>query len=216
MTPYLGQIILFAGDFAPEGWAFCHGQVHMITQNTDLFNLIRNTYGGDGTNTFALPDMRGRIPVGSGTPDPAKHRLNAPLGSAGGRNEVQLTEENLPPHQHNAALAEDLELKTRLKPNPLVIATTDAPATSPDPGGNILAMTSPSNFHLYAPPNTDIGHLGGLTGGLKVGAEVRGGVSINSAGGSSTGKATPVPTLPPYLGINYIIATSGIYPQANR
>lgn len=66
MEAYYGQIILFAGNFAPKGWAFCHGQLLPISQNTALFALLGTTYGGDGKSTFALPDLRGRVPIGIG------------------------------------------------------------------------------------------------------------------------------------------------------
>lgn len=67
MDPLLGQIILFAGTFVPMGWAFCEGQLMSISQNTALFSILGTTYGGDGRTTFALPDLRGRVPVGAGT-----------------------------------------------------------------------------------------------------------------------------------------------------
>ena len=66
MDPIVGSIILFAGNFPPKGWAFCQGQIMSIAQNTALFSLLGTTYGGNGTTTFALPDLRGRIPVQQG------------------------------------------------------------------------------------------------------------------------------------------------------
>lgn len=71
-TPYVGEIRLFAGNFAPEGWMFCQGQLLSISEYSVVFDLIGTTYGGDGINTFALPDLRGRVPVHMGTgPAPA-------------------------------------------------------------------------------------------------------------------------------------------------
>src|SRR6185503_20598925 len=64
--PFIGQIMLFAGNFAPRGWAFCNGQILPIAQNTALFSILGTTYGGNGQTTFALPDLRGRVPVSSG------------------------------------------------------------------------------------------------------------------------------------------------------
>ena len=69
--PFVGEIRMFAGNFAPQDWAFCDGQLLSIAQNEVLFNLIGTTYGGDGQTTFALPDMRGRIPVHAGPGHPA-------------------------------------------------------------------------------------------------------------------------------------------------
>ena len=66
MEGYLAQIIMFAGNFAPNSWAFCAGQILSIAQNTALFSLLGTTYGGNGQTTFGLPDLRGRVPVGAG------------------------------------------------------------------------------------------------------------------------------------------------------
>jgi len=64
--PYIGEIMLFAGNFPPKGWAFCNGQILSIAQNSALFSILGTTYGGNGTTTFALPDLRSRVPVGIG------------------------------------------------------------------------------------------------------------------------------------------------------
>jgi microcystin-dependent protein len=90
--PYVGEIRLFAGSFAPVGWAFCDGQLLAISQNEVLFNLIGTTYGGDGQNTFALPDLRGRVPVHQGN--------GYVVGQSGGVETVTLTAAQMPPHQH--------------------------------------------------------------------------------------------------------------------
>jgi microcystin-dependent protein len=79
--PYVGEIRMVAFDYAPQGWALCNGQVLSISQNTALFSLLGTTYGGDGRSTFALPDLRGRIPIHAGTRAGTPDR---PLGSAGG------------------------------------------------------------------------------------------------------------------------------------
>src|SRR5690606_21678322 len=79
---YIGEIRMFAGNFAPRGWAFCEGQMLPISQNTALFSLLGTTYGGDGRTTFALPDLRGRVPVQSGTgPGLSSYRLGQSGGS---------------------------------------------------------------------------------------------------------------------------------------
>ena len=90
--PFLGEIRIFAGNFAPQGWAFCEGQILAIAENDALFALIGTTYGGDGQTTFALPDLRGRVPVHQG---PAH-----PLGEAGGQESVALTPAQMPGHAH--------------------------------------------------------------------------------------------------------------------
>jgi microcystin-dependent protein len=97
MEPYIGEIRLVAFSFAPRGWAICSGQLLPINQNQALFALLGTTYGGDGRTTFALPDLRGRIPLGAGQP-PAGSTY--PLGAAGGEETVKLTTRQLPGHAH--------------------------------------------------------------------------------------------------------------------
>ena len=95
--PYLGEIRIFAGSFAPEGWADCNGQLLSIGQNNALYSLIGTTYGGDGKDTFGLPDLQGRIPLNAG-----QGRGLAPyaVGDQGGVEDVTLSEAQLPVHTH--------------------------------------------------------------------------------------------------------------------
>jgi microcystin-dependent protein len=95
--PYVGQMTIFAGNFAINGWAMCTGQLTAISQNAALFTLIGTTYGGDGQNTFALPDMRGRVGIGQGTQSGLSTYV---LGQTGGQEQVQLTAAQLPQHSH--------------------------------------------------------------------------------------------------------------------
>ena len=97
MDAYIGQLKLFAGTFAPRGWLLCQGQMLEISMYDSLFNVLGTTYGGDGMSTFALPDLRGRVPMGPGT-DQAGNVVNT--GTAGGAEKVALTGDNLPPHNH--------------------------------------------------------------------------------------------------------------------
>lgn len=90
--PYVGEIRMFGGNFAPAGWMFCDGQLLAIAENETLFNLIGTTYGGDGQNTFALPDLRGRVPVHQGP--------GLTLGQAMGSEAVTLSAAQLSPHSH--------------------------------------------------------------------------------------------------------------------
>jgi microcystin-dependent protein len=91
-NPYIGEIRMFAGSFAPAGWMFCDGQLLPISENDQLFVLLGTTYGGDGQETFALPDLQGRIPVHQG---PAGQ-----LGEKGGVESVSLTVQQIPAHSH--------------------------------------------------------------------------------------------------------------------
>jgi microcystin-dependent protein len=92
---YLGEIRMFSGSYAPQNWALCNGQLLSISQNSPLFSLLGTAYGGDGVNTFALPDLRGRAPM---------HQASAyPLGQLGGTESVTLTQAQMPAHTHAAA-----------------------------------------------------------------------------------------------------------------
>jgi microcystin-dependent protein len=96
--PFLGEIILFAGNFAPRNWAFCHGQLLPISQNTALFSILGTQYGGDGRTTFALPDLRGRVPIGTGQgPGLSSYPSN---GQKGGAETHTLSEAEMPQHDH--------------------------------------------------------------------------------------------------------------------
>ena len=95
--PFLGQIMIVPYNFAPTGWQFCDGQILSIAQNTALFSLLGTTFGGDGRTTFALPDLRGRAPIGTGQ-GPGLQLYD--LGQTGGVEEVTLTLSQIPSHTH--------------------------------------------------------------------------------------------------------------------
>src|SRR4051795_5151901 len=97
--PYVGEIRMFAGNFAPAGWMFCEGQLLPISENETLFNLIGTTYGGDGQSTFALPDLRGRIPIHQGN--------GFILAETGGAEEITLTVNQIAAHSHPLLASSD-------------------------------------------------------------------------------------------------------------
>lgn len=102
MDPFLGQVIMFAGNFAPRGWALCEGQLLPISSNTALFSILGTMYGGDGRTTFALPDLRGRSPISPGN-GPGLRAIKQ--GERGGAESVTLNVNNLPAHTHNAVMS---------------------------------------------------------------------------------------------------------------
>jgi microcystin-dependent protein len=132
--PYVGEIRMFAGNFAPAGWMFCEGQLLPISENETLFQLIGTTYGGDGESTFALPDLRGRIPIHQGN--------GFILAETGGAEEITLTTQQIPSHTH-AVLATDNVATGTPPTNTSVLAGSsevsvtpygaDAPLTSLNP-----------------------------------------------------------------------------------
>ncbi len=97
LEPFIGEIAIVPYNFAPRGWALCNGQILSISQNTALFSLLGTTFGGDGRTTFALPDLRGRVPLHSGQGPGLGNRV---LGESAGVEEVQLTEVEMPAHDH--------------------------------------------------------------------------------------------------------------------
>ncbi len=97
MDPFLGQISLLGCNFAPLGWAFCQGQLLPISQNTALFSLLGTTYGGNGVNTFALPDLRSRAPIGFGQ---GAGLSDYALGDVGGEETVPISASTYPTHSH--------------------------------------------------------------------------------------------------------------------
>jgi len=138
MDPFIGQIIMFGGNFAPRGWAFCNGQLLPVAQNSALFSILGSTYGGDGRTTFALPELRGRAPIHAGTgPGLASVRL----GERGGNSTTTLNINNLPSHTHVAETAATLRGagalagSTDMKDNMLAGSNTFVA-----PNGNIRAM----------------------------------------------------------------------------
>ncbi len=99
----IGEVKMFAGNFAPRGWALCEGQLLPISSNQALFSILGTTYGGDGRTTFALPDLRGRVPIGPGNGPGLSSRR---LGSKGGSETNTLTTNQLPSHGHNMPVIE--------------------------------------------------------------------------------------------------------------
>lgn len=105
MDPLLGEIKLFAGDFAPRGWLFCDGQLLSIASNSALFSILGTFYGGDGRTTFALPDLRGRVAIGPrNSPGLSSYRL----GQKGGEEQVTLNLSQIPSHKHDLRATNNL------------------------------------------------------------------------------------------------------------
>lgn len=139
-TPYLGEIRLFAGTKAPTDWAICDGAVIKITDNQELYSLIATTWGGDGQTTFALPDLRGRVPLGVGkAPKPMTPRV---LGEIGGQEEVALTLQQNPPHSHRFNVGTDAATTSTLSGNVVYGSTPTTPAGNPM--GYVVGTAAPS------------------------------------------------------------------------
>ena len=128
MEPFIGEIIMFGGNFAPRNWALCDGQLLQISQNSALFSILGTTYGGDGRQTFALPDMRGRVSIHPGTgPGLSTYRL----GQKGGLENVVLNTLQIPSHSHTFLPRCSTDDGTADSPVNNVPATHEAMAESP-------------------------------------------------------------------------------------
>ena len=127
--PYVGEIRMFAGNFAPAGWAFCDGSLLPISEFETLFNLIGTTYGGDGQSTFQLPDLRGRLPVHQGN--------GFTLAETGGAEEVTLNTSQIPNHSHP------------------YLASTSQGATR-NPTGNVLATAIAGSYYVQQSPTAGL------------------------------------------------------------
>jgi microcystin-dependent protein len=185
---YLAEVRIFAGNFAPRGWALCEGQLLSISQNTALFSLLGTIYGGDGRTTFALPDMRGRVAVGPGAgPGLSQYRE----GQRGGTETNTLTIAQLPAHNHDAAV---------------VIKASNANATTKEPGGNYFA----SSIYTINRGNTADVLSYGATTNVEMNANAID-VTVGNTGGSQS-----VENRQPYLSMNYIICIQGVYPSRSK
>lgn len=143
-TPYSGEIRMFGGNFAPKGWAFCNGQLIAISENETLFALIGTTYGGDGQMTFALPDLRGRLPLHRGQ-NPVTGTSFA-IGGKGGAESVVLTGQQLPVHTHSVHVSSQPGTQKSPAQNvwaqKIVEFTKDAPAAAMNPASLSVAGQS--------------------------------------------------------------------------
>lgn len=190
-SPFIGTIQPFAFNFAPRNWAQCNGQLLSISSNTALFSLLGTQYGGNGTTTFALPNLQGRSMLHQGNLAGGSTYV---IGQTGGTESVTLTTANLPSHSHTFSGASSALNATTVK------STGQSPAAgmllgkSVDSSGTAVPL-------IYAPAgSTPTVALGGLNVAGTIG---------------NTGSSVPVAISDPYLVINVCIALFGIFPSRN-
>lgn len=161
--PFIAEIRIFAGNFAPRGWAFCNGQLLPVSQNTALFSLIGTTYGGDGRTTTALPNMEGRAPMHPGRGPGLTSRR---LGQRGGVEQVTLTEAQMPNHRHTV-FAEENDGRV-LSPNGAFFATGEqmyhTSGTNGAMADGILPDTGGSQAHNNLQPYLTMNFIIALVG----------------------------------------------------
>jgi microcystin-dependent protein len=176
MEGTIGEIRMFAGTFAPRGWAFCQSQLLAISQNTALFSILGTTYGGNGTTTFALPDFRGRTAVGTGQ---GPGLSNITLGEMAGTATQTLLSTQMPAHTHTGTA------------NVVPTAAADGVLGSDATGRRM----GPGTF--YSASTDDLVNMAAIPTNVTIGI---------------AGNSQPFSTMPPYLGMNYIICLQGIFP----
>jgi microcystin-dependent protein len=141
MDPYIGEIKMTAFNYAPQGWVLCQGQTLYIDDNTDLFQLLGTAFGGDGVNTFCLPNLQGRIPVGMGLGNGLSPRK---MGQTGGEEAVELTVNQLPAHDHSVIPLGSNGEATEADPTNAVPANTGSPMYGPE--ANVKMQVYPTSF----------------------------------------------------------------------
>ncbi|WP_343519265.1 tail fiber protein [Sphingomonas sp.] len=194
--PFIGQLMTVPYNFPPRGWAFCQGQILSIAQNTALFSLLGTTYGGNGQTTFALPDLRGRAPLSSGSmPGGSVYTL----GQVGGSENTTLITNNMPAHNHTMSPGQVSVNAVNVK------ASEQAPQAGAFLGRGVDTAPNPGAIpEIYVPASAGAGQplipLGG----------------VNVAGNTGiSGSNFPFSTMQPYLVLNHCIALEGIFPSRN-
>ncbi|PYC20266.1 phage tail protein [Pseudomonas mosselii] len=193
--PFLGQITLFAGNFAPRGWALCNGQILPIQQNTALFAILGTTYGGNGQSTFGLPDLRGRAPVHAGQ---GTGTANILLGETGGTTSNTLTIANMVPQTLTIPAA----TVSVAIPATTGTAELDTPSTGAVLAKSVDTTGSGPEIKIYTATatNTTLKPFN---------------ITVPASAVAVQGSNLPFTNQSPYLGINFIIALEGVFPSRN-
>lgn len=181
---YIGQIFLFAGSFAPRGFMLCNGALLSIQQNQALFSILGTTYGGNGTTTFALPDLRGAATISTGQ---APGRSSYALGQTGGAESTTLNANQLASHAHAVTAT-------------VTINASDSRADATSPNGAVPAQNTETPVYAASPDNATTMSANAATVAVTIGA---------------VGSSLPVPTIMPFLTLNYCICVQGVYPSRN-
>ncbi len=205
---YLGEIRIFAGNFAPRKWAFCAGQLLDISTNQALFSIIGTIYGGDGRTTFGLPDLRARVVVGAGD-GRSKGLSVVPEGAIFGLETTSLYTANLPAHTHAATVT---GIQATGKTEISIPASTETGNTT-EPGANVIlslgeVQKNNDELNLYSTENSD-------TTLKPFSAPVNVLITDGNVNVGQTGQNMPFNNLQPSLGVNYIICIDGLYPSRN-
>ena len=199
MDTFIGQIIMFAGNFAPRDWAFCDGELLPISQNQSLYSILGTTYGGDGRTTFGLPDFRGRVPIGQGQGNGLTSRI---MGEQIGIEDITLSTAQMPIHSHAAETTiSGSSVTAKLK-------ASSAEGTTNVPLNNYLAK--PSNIGLQSINMYDSSaDIEMASDAIEIDlSAVTANTTSDDTGGNSAHN-----NIQPSLVMNYIICVNGVYPS---
>ncbi len=212
----MGTIKLFAGNFAPRGYFTCEGQLLSIANYSALYSLLGTTYGGDGISNFKLPDLRGAFPtqctnIAGGTPPGGTYRH----GQTGGLQAAVITAANMPPHTHTILKGPGTNITGNIAVTTTLQASTgDGANSTPSATNNVLGKTVDANGNLApnlytnAAPNQNLaGIKSTATNNLNFDPS---GLQLTPWGSSAP---LPLPTLPPFVAMQYIICYQGIFPS---
>lgn len=214
MEELLGTIKLFAGNFAPQGYFTCEGQTLAIAQYTALFSLLGTTYGGDGVTTFKLPDLRGAFPTQCSNIGGTHPGGTYTFGEAGGTQSYTITAANMPPHTHTIVKGAGSNLTGSVTATTVVQATTgDGKSPSVSPTNNVLGTTGDvggtgqPNLYTDSTPNQNLAGVStAVTNNLNFDPT---GLTLTPWGSGPL----PIPTVPNFVAMQYIICWQGIYPS---
>ncbi len=214
--PFLGEVMVFTGNFAPRGYALCDGSLLPISQNSALFAILGTTYGGDGRVTFGLPDMRGRTLVSAGAGPGLSPRV---LGEASGGESTTLTTEQLPTHIHSFAAGQPVTATGTIPKTAVNITSTSTVNCNtsasgianpqggyPGEGGNNPAWADSKNGTMA---NDMVTTASTVTADIPISVSV----SLTSGTTAAAGGSQPLSIMPPFLAIYYCMALEGIFPS---
>jgi len=208
MDGYIGELKCFAGTFPPQNWQFCQGQILPISEFEALFSIIGAQFGGDGRANFALPDLRGRAPIGPGTaPGLLFNRIQ---GQKGGTESVTLQVGQMPQHNHSITNTSSTQTSGLTVGGSATIKCNNSPGSSQNPSGNFPAATSRGGDTIYSNSSLDSMAPGAV--GLNLNVQGNVDVTVQSTC-ADTGGGQAHENMPPWACINFIICVNGIYPD---
>lgn len=201
MEGMIGEIRMFGGDVSPRDWEFCRGQTLYISENDALFSIIGPMYGGDGIETFMLPNLGGRVAIGAGQ---GAGLTNRTLGETVGSETVALSQEHLPPHVHGSTLTFD----TTPPSATIQLYGVNGVGGDTNPGGNYIGKDQGGGSNPYTSVNTDLVSMNPRAIVVESLYAAMPEVRVSRAGMDSTHS-----NIQPVLAVNFIICINGIFPS---